>query len=111
MFIDARSLEDGRVFQSDVCIIGAGAAGIALATPLTNAGLRVDLIESGGFESELDTQSLTLAKGDGFPGLMNTMRLPDTDCVATSISKSRRSRRIFRRRRLFSSDEKSSSSR
>lgn len=75
MFIDARSLEDGRVFQSDVCIIGAGAAGIALATPLTHAGLRVDLIESGGFESELDTQSLTLAKVDGFPGLMNTMRL------------------------------------
>jgi choline dehydrogenase-like flavoprotein len=73
MFIDARSIDDGRVFERDVCVVGAGAAGIALAVSLAEAGLDVDLIESGGFEPEDTTQALAFAKVDGLD--MYTARL------------------------------------
>jgi hypothetical protein len=48
MLIDAQSLPDGSVQQSDIAIIGAGAAGIVLALELGRAGFDVQLIESGG---------------------------------------------------------------
>jgi choline dehydrogenase-like flavoprotein len=58
MFIDARSVEEGRVFESEVCIVGAGAAGITLALALADAKLDVCLVESGNFDFEAKTQSL-----------------------------------------------------
>jgi choline dehydrogenase-like flavoprotein len=36
--------------EADVCIVGAGPAGITLALELLGAGLRVSLLESGGLE-------------------------------------------------------------
>ncbi len=41
---------------SDVCIIGAGAAGIVLAVELARQGKRVTLLEGGGPEVEQDSQ-------------------------------------------------------
>jgi choline dehydrogenase-like flavoprotein len=58
MFIDARSVESESSFESDVCLIGAGAAGITLALALTRGGRDVCLVESGGFASESETQEL-----------------------------------------------------
>lgn len=57
-FIDARTLPDGERLKADICIAGAGAAGITLARELTGAGLSVIIVESGGFELEGDTQFL-----------------------------------------------------
>jgi cation diffusion facilitator CzcD-associated flavoprotein CzcO len=34
MFVDARSVPDGSVVETEVCIIGAGAAGITIAREL-----------------------------------------------------------------------------
>jgi len=51
MHIDARNLEDGAVIESDLCIIGAGAAGISIARELANGKIDVCVIESGGLES------------------------------------------------------------
>jgi choline dehydrogenase-like flavoprotein/aryl-alcohol dehydrogenase-like predicted oxidoreductase len=45
----------GRV---DVCIIGAGAAGILLATQLASQGLRILLLEAGGLDLEARSQEL-----------------------------------------------------
>ncbi|MGI4756900.1 MAG: GMC oxidoreductase [Janthinobacterium lividum] len=42
----------------DVCIIGAGAAGIVLAVQLLRAGRRIALVESGGEQPEAATQEL-----------------------------------------------------
>lgn len=42
----------------DVCIVGAGAAGIVLAVELLRAGKRVVLLESGGDQLEAATQDL-----------------------------------------------------
>ena len=39
-----------RTAQADVCIIGAGAAGITLARGLSGQGLRILLLESGGLD-------------------------------------------------------------
>lgn len=58
MFYDARQAEQGTQLQADICVVGAGAAGIALALSLSDSGRRVLLVESGGFSSEAATQAL-----------------------------------------------------
>ncbi len=52
---------------SDVCIVGAGAAGITLALQLATQGKKVTLIESGNFKMEGETQSLYQGKNIGLP--------------------------------------------
>jgi choline dehydrogenase-like flavoprotein len=47
MLIDAERLIDGSILESDVTIVGAGAAGIVLAIELGRMGVDVLLIESG----------------------------------------------------------------
>ena len=44
--------------KSDICVVGAGAAGITLALELAKHGLDVLLLESGGQKWEMDTQNL-----------------------------------------------------
>lgn len=58
MFVDGRSLPDGTALESDVVIIGAGAAGITLGLALSDASFRVTIIESGGFDYDDATQAL-----------------------------------------------------
>ncbi len=58
MFHDARSLPAGTVLEAEVCIVGAGAAGITLAQAMAGRGFRVLLLESGGMELEEPTQAL-----------------------------------------------------
>jgi hypothetical protein len=40
MFVDARSVATGSVIETEVCIVGAGAAGITLARAFTFGGTR-----------------------------------------------------------------------
>ena len=58
MLIDARILPDGFVAEADVCIVGAGAAGITIARELRGQPLRVAVLESGWFTPDPVTQSL-----------------------------------------------------
>ena len=58
MFVDARSVPTGSVIETEVCIVGAGAAGITLAREFTRSRFRVILLESGGSELEQATQDL-----------------------------------------------------
>ena len=58
MLIDFRQAAMPDTFAADVCVVGAGAAGITLARCLSNHGLSVCLIESGGFDFDDRTQSL-----------------------------------------------------
>lgn len=67
MFIDARSLPAGHRVSTDLCIIGGGAAGITIAREFLNRGVRVCLLESGGFEYDDATQSLYEGENVGFP--------------------------------------------
>lgn len=58
MIIDLRECEPSTRFETDICIIGAGAAGITLARHLDASGLRVLLLESGGVDFEPEVQAL-----------------------------------------------------
>jgi choline dehydrogenase-like flavoprotein len=58
VFADLRELDGGRELAADLCIVGAGAAGIALARRLAGSPLDLLLLESGGFEFESETQEL-----------------------------------------------------
>src|SRR5512133_1486050 len=61
MLRDARSLANGDSLHADVCIIGAGAAGLTLAQELERHAITVLLLESGQREPRHATQQL----GDG----------------------------------------------
>lgn len=54
-------------FAADVCIVGAGAAGITLAAELIRQGKRVLLLESGGSELEESVQQLNVCERTGHP--------------------------------------------
>ena len=58
MFRDANELSEGAQLQADVCIAGAGAAGITMALQLRKKGLKTIVLESGGLERDKDTQTL-----------------------------------------------------
>jgi choline dehydrogenase-like flavoprotein len=58
VLIDARRVSAGTELSRDVCIVGAGPAGIAIALRLAGAGLTVGLVESGGFDLSLRNQRL-----------------------------------------------------
>lgn len=76
MLIDARTLPANHTLESDVCIIGAGAAGITLAREFAGQGFRVALFESGGIEFDPDTQALYAGKNLGRPYFtLDTCRL------------------------------------
>jgi choline dehydrogenase-like flavoprotein len=58
MIEDALELDDSASIDTDVCIVGAGAAGITLALELAGTGTDVLVLESGGLKPEKRTQSL-----------------------------------------------------
>jgi len=66
MLYDLHDLTDASVLESDVCIVGAGAAGISLARELSRLGHRVCLLESGGLDFDNQTQALFEGKNIGF---------------------------------------------
>jgi len=67
MHTDARQLENNTRIAGDVCIIGAGAAGISIALEWINSPLKVILLESGGFDYEGEIQDLYRGKRTGLP--------------------------------------------
>lgn len=58
MLLDARAVPAGAVLETDLCIIGAGVAGIAIATEMTGRGTRVMLLEAGARSPNEATQAL-----------------------------------------------------
>jgi choline dehydrogenase-like flavoprotein len=58
VFQDARSVPRDSAIETDVCVVGAGAAGIALVRELSGRPFRVLLLESGGLEEDPATQDL-----------------------------------------------------
>jgi choline dehydrogenase-like flavoprotein len=66
-FIDARSVPDGSIIETDLAIIGGGPAGIALALALAQAPFNVILLESGGTQFDAATQRLYAGVEHGVP--------------------------------------------
>lgn len=73
-FIDTRTLPDGETIEADLCVIGSGPAGLAIANEFAGTETRVAVLESGGLEWDADTQSLAEGRVLGRP-------YPDLDVV------------------------------
>ena len=58
MILDATTVDNGACLRADICIVGAGAAGISMALSLSGQGLRTILLESGQFTEHAPTQDL-----------------------------------------------------
>lgn len=58
MIIDANEVQTGQVLDADICIVGAGAAGIALALQFERRHEKLLLLEAGGWQQEAATQAL-----------------------------------------------------
>ena len=58
MIIDGRTIPTDTALSADLCIVGAGAAGLTLALQLAGTPLRVIILESGGFQPEPATQDM-----------------------------------------------------
>lgn len=67
MIDDLRHLGDGPPLAVDLCLVGAGAAGITLARALSGSGFTICLVESGGLEFEVETQALYEGESIGLP--------------------------------------------
>jgi choline dehydrogenase-like flavoprotein len=65
MHIDARTLPNNTLIEGDICIIGAGAAGISMALEWINTPYKVILLEGGGFQYENQMQDLYKGKTTG----------------------------------------------
>jgi len=75
VLVDARRVERNRVLETDVCIIGAGAAGITIAKEMMDGPLQVILLESGGMTPDAKTQSLYDGKAGEFKYSLSATRL------------------------------------
>jgi choline dehydrogenase-like flavoprotein len=58
MITDSRSIPASAELKCDLCIVGAGAAGITLALQFVESKLRVIVLESGGEKLEAEQQAL-----------------------------------------------------
>ncbi len=67
MLIDIKEFSENSLIESDICIVGGGAAGITLAREFINQPYQICLLESGGLDFEKDTQSLYEAEHIGVP--------------------------------------------
>lgn len=65
MHIDATQLDNNTLIEGDICIVGAGAAGISMALEWINTGHKVILLEGGGFDYESRMQQLYSGKTTG----------------------------------------------
>ena len=65
MFIDARQVDGLANITSDVCVIGAGAAGITMALEFAGKEIEVVVLEGGGFNPDAATQSLYAGENVG----------------------------------------------
>ena len=65
MLIDLNTSSDQMEWETDICIVGAGAAGVALARKLMNRGHDVCLLEAGGMDFDQATQDLCQGENVG----------------------------------------------
>ncbi len=65
MHKDARTLENNSEIVGDICIIGAGAAGISMALDWKDTSYKVILLEGGGFAYDEKVQELYAGKTTG----------------------------------------------
>jgi len=64
---DLRIIGGDAPIETDLCLIGSGPAGWAIAEELRESGLRILMLESGGHELDPDTDALNRIENIGTP--------------------------------------------
>jgi choline dehydrogenase-like flavoprotein len=67
VLVDLAKLSDPAAIDAEICIIGAGAAGLTLARELAGLPMKVCLLESGGLRADRGAQALMRAESIGRP--------------------------------------------
>jgi choline dehydrogenase-like flavoprotein len=67
MLRDGRAIPENELVETDLCIIGAGPAGISIAREFVGSRLRVCLLESGGARPIRAAQRLNDGRSVGYP--------------------------------------------
>ena len=67
LLIDLLRSDQNLSLEAEVCVVGGGAAGVALSRDLCRAGHDVCLLEGGGLDYEADTQTLCAGQNVGMP--------------------------------------------
>lgn len=67
MHIDARKLDNNSTIEGDICIIGAGTAGISIALDWMKTSHKVILLEGGGLQYDDEIQELYRGETTGQP--------------------------------------------
>ena len=65
MFVDAKQLESNAQIKTDICIVGAGAAGITLARELSGKSFKVFVLVGGGADFDTAAQALYTGQQTG----------------------------------------------
>ena len=71
--IDANRLQPNSILNTDICVVGTGAAGITLSSELNGSSQSVCLVESGSYDPDESTQSLYNLDLAGYPVRENFM--------------------------------------
>jgi choline dehydrogenase-like flavoprotein len=71
-FIDTQEMRDGSAVVADLCIVGAGAAGIALAKEFVGHSAKVVVLESGGLRFRHRPQFLYIGENSGIDNYPTT---------------------------------------
>lgn len=74
MQFDSKTVVPGDTIECDLCVIGAGPAGLAIASAFAGSRVDVVVLESGGASSEAAAQRLNEGRvvGDAYAGLVAT---------------------------------------
>jgi choline dehydrogenase-like flavoprotein len=67
MIVDLNEAHEFGSLMVDLCIVGSGAAGLAIASEMANSSLTVAIAESGGLDFEPPTQALYDVDISGLP--------------------------------------------
>lgn len=67
MLINTNEIDSGSVIQTEICIIGGGAAGITMGLEFEKAGVDCVILESGGFSRDEATADLYRGSSVGIP--------------------------------------------
>ena len=67
MITDINSLDSGTILNADICIIGGGAAAIAMAREFAGSKLEICILEGGGLNLEAEHQNFAAGETSGIP--------------------------------------------
>ena len=81
-----QTLERDAVVEADVCVIGSGAGGAVTAARLARAGLRVVVLEEGGY---FTSERFTMSEEDCYPNLYQEAGTRTTKDLSVAIFQGR----------------------